>query len=357
VWLELSRLGRYLVVFTGVNYLLFALQTIELSHHVRLSSLRHASWRNRIHTSLVGMLLLGFLSYDIVADAFGRAETAIFSSRPIGLVRQVTAEAAFMLGLPPLLRLQQLHIQAGRAEYHNLLAVAQALIPETENVAFYVMPARLTDYYLKGRASHFLYPRKVFLLSEPSAVSAQRLAENNIGAVMAYDRTLQPGEVKGQLVYQEQFRFSVSRTVTSRAALTDAPEFVSAPVQFAAGIQLLGYEAIWPFAHNQALIILTWQASQPISTSYTVFVHAFAGDSFIAQNDSLPMLGLLPTRLWQPGMVVLDAHSLDLSGVQKPITRFCLGLYDSASLERVPILFATGYEVQDSSACRLFSPP
>ena len=60
-------------------------------------------------------------------------------------------------------------------------------------------------------------------------------------------------------------------------------------------------------------IVLYWHALAPMSTDYTASVRVVAADgAWLAQHDSWPANGLLPTSQWRQGDYVRDEHSLTL---------------------------------------------
>ncbi len=95
-------------------------------------------------------------------------------------------------------------------------------------------------------------------------------------------------------------------------------------------------------------ITLTWQAIAPPMQDYTVFTQWLddAG-KLIAQHDSPPANGLAPTRLWQAGDQVVDAHFIPATaqwprnsgsivvGMYNPITATRLEAFD-ANKTRLP---------------------
>jgi len=85
---------------------------------------------------------------------------------------------------------------------------------------------------------------------------------------------------------------------------------------------------------------LLWQASAPLTESYTVFVHLVGPDgAMVAQRDSLPRDGFYPTQFWQPGLEVEDETILSLpADLAAGAYTVHVGLYDSASLERLSVL-------------------
>ncbi len=114
-----------------------------------------------------------------------------------------------------------------------------------------------------------------------------------------------------------------------------APEPIAAPknpldVSFKDSIRLLGWD------QDAGGIVLYWQAGQAVKKDYTVFVHYLDQQSkVIAQDDSRPAEGKLPTSVWGPGETVRDRHR-----IASPPGTYVLeiGLYDSATNERLPLL-------------------
>ncbi len=83
---------------------------------------------------------------------------------------------------------------------------------------------------------------------------------------------------------------------------------------------------------------LEWQAEKPIAENYKVAVHIVdASGALVAQYDSLPQGGLLPTSRWQPGQTVIDPLAIRLPA-SLPAGRYGVRLivYDEASGQRLP---------------------
>ena len=60
-------------------------------------------------------------------------------------------------------------------------------------------------------------------------------------------------------------------------------------------------------------VALDWQASQPLATDYTSFVHLLGPDGkLVAQQDKQPQASLLATHLWQPQQVMREVYALTL---------------------------------------------
>jgi hypothetical protein len=87
-------------------------------------------------------------------------------------------------------------------------------------------------------------------------------------------------------------------------------------------------------------LTLTWQAVEPVSDDYTVFLHLLAGgDVKAAQIDSRPCGGECPTNAWQPGEIVVDRYQLAMGPDAPPGPyRLAVGLYLLATGERAAVV-------------------
>jgi len=83
----------------------------------------------------------------------------------------------------------------------------------------------------------------------------------------------------------------------------------------------------------------TWQALSPLTNTWTLFVHLTdANGQGWGQIDGLPLRGLYPMHLWQPGIGYVDGWSLPLSADMPPGRyRLEIGFYDLASGDRLPV--------------------
>ncbi len=101
-------------------------------------------------------------------------------------------------------------------------------------------------------------------------------------------------------------------------AASDVPAAAAvSPLTFGESARLIGAslspetarpgETVW--------VTLYWEVLDRFDRDYTVFVHLLdhAGGA-VAQENSWPGLGAYPTRLWQPGTVVVDRHPLHIPG-------------------------------------------
>lgn len=77
-------------------------------------------------------------------------------------------------------------------------------------------------------------------------------------------------------------------------------------------------------------LVLYWQADAPVAESYTIFTQLFNPDGLlVAQQDNLPVEGLAPTNMWQPGVLIRDPYRLQIPAESMPGTyQLQVGLYN-----------------------------
>lgn len=116
------------------------------------------------------------------------------------------------------------------------------------------------------------------------------------------------------------------------------------PVRFGDVAELLGYDlAPGPYTSDRSIpITLYWRALEgATSADYTVFTHLLAADGhLVAQHDGPPAGGTRPTPGWLPGEIITDHHEMTFRESYVGPATIEVGLYDSATLERV--VAATG---------------
>ena len=101
-------------------------------------------------------------------------------------------------------------------------------------------------------------------------------------------------------------------------------------------------------------LTLHWQTSAPIAQNYKVFTHLIGAmnpatsSPVWAQMDSEPVGGSRPTSTWQVGETIDDRYGL-LVPLNTPPGEYTLevGMYDPATLARVPVFDANGKRVAD----------
>jgi mannosyltransferase len=144
-----------------------------------------------------------------------------------------------------------------------------------------------------------------------------------------------------------------------RAALTPADVTIAHPLDVTWGdnVRLLGYDleaqAVAP--GGTVALTLYWQARGQVEQRYKVFTHllgqAFNAerDSFIwGQQDNEPVSGTRPTPTWRAGEVIVDSYAI-LLDPRAPEGEYTIeiGLYDPATLARLPVLGDQGQIVAD----------
>lgn len=106
-------------------------------------------------------------------------------------------------------------------------------------------------------------------------------------------------------------------------------------------IRFLGYHLPAGDWHAGDIVPLSlfWRSTEGLGEDYAVFVHLMAPDGrLLAQNDSAPGGGTLPTSTWSPRETIVDRRGLllpaDLPPGRYPLL---LGLYMPANGERLPV--------------------
>ena len=94
---------------------------------------------------------------------------------------------------------------------------------------------------------------------------------------------------------------------------------------------------------------LVWLARQPMEESYKVFIHVIDDQGkLLAQTDSRPQGYASNTNRWIPGQVISDRFEVPLPPDTSPGRyQVRVGLYNEADGQRLPVLDATGKEVDD----------
>jgi hypothetical protein len=97
-------------------------------------------------------------------------------------------------------------------------------------------------------------------------------------------------------------------------------------------------------------LTLLWLAWEEMDTDYKVFVHLVdLGGQLVAQRDSEPVGGSRPTSTWAVGEPIKDRVGL-LVPMDTPPGQYELlvGMYDAATLERLPVHDSDGVLIGDS---------
>jgi hypothetical protein len=91
---------------------------------------------------------------------------------------------------------------------------------------------------------------------------------------------------------------------------------------------------------EMATITLGWRALAPTTANYSVFIHLVDDlGLIIAQLDTMPGGGLLPTSQWQPGQAHIEAYSVEIprTAYAPNRGRWVIGLYEHPTGQRLPV--------------------
>jgi hypothetical protein len=136
----------------------------------------------------------------------------------------------------------------------------------------------------------------------------------------AYDVAVGVGPTDGDLVWQPVALARIPlRETAAIGGLSGAQETLGE-------ITLVGYRLA---RRDESLeVTLLWEAAEPPSADYVVFIHVLDGDGQIAaQMDSEPRGGSYPTTIWGVGERVPDTVELDLTGLAPGDYEVRVGLY------------------------------
>lgn len=120
---------------------------------------------------------------------------------------------------------------------------------------------------------------------------------------------------------------------------------------FGQGVHLSGYE----FANEKVqpgqplTFALYWRAEQSTPQLYTVFTHLVdASEAVVVGYDNPPCRNTCPTTTWQLGEMIRDEYVWQIpEALPAGEYRVQVGMYDSQTLERLPLLDTNGEVVGD----------
>lgn len=125
----------------------------------------------------------------------------------------------------------------------------------------------------------------------------------------------------------------------ARIIAASSPPPPSHPIgaRLGGNISLIGFDA--QTQGSNLAVTLDWTAYPSPDRDYTVFVQLLNPQGkLVAQSDSFPASGGLPTSSWLPGETVLDAHHLSLPpGLPAGAYRLIAGMYLASTGQRLPV--------------------
>ena len=140
-------------------------------------------------------------------------------------------------------------------------------------------------------------------------------------------------------------------TALPRTFVAPRPQ-VRTDLRLGEAIALLGYDLRVTAAVTPTVrLTLYWQARQPITHSYKVFVHLVdpATNTILAQSDAAPRQWRYPTTWWQTGEVVAEIIELPIDPAATTAPFLRIGLYDEATGARLRMLNQAGAAVPDDA--------
>ncbi len=95
-------------------------------------------------------------------------------------------------------------------------------------------------------------------------------------------------------------------------------------------------------------LTLVWEALGPAPIDYQIFTHLHDGERMQGQQDGPPVCGNHPTSRWQAGQLIIDPHRIPLKPDAQPgPVPLTVGMYDLATMQRLPALTPAGSPVGD----------
>lgn len=151
---------------------------------------------------------------------------------------------------------------------------------------------------------------------------------------------------------QQVASFRLDLYLTPRAFL---PTMQPLNVVLGDDIHLLGYrlegdDGDLVFAPGETVhLTLYWQTPAPIYQDYTVFTYLLDATGWLrGQQDNPPVYGTYPTGQWVAGEIVVDKYDITLeAGAPPGKYALELGMYDPATVERLPVRSAGGPSLGD----------
>jgi hypothetical protein len=115
------------------------------------------------------------------------------------------------------------------------------------------------------------------------------------------------------------------------------PGMVGVDARFGEEMRLLGYRL--QEEGKEIELTLAWRAERRMGIDYKVFVHVYDPATGIpaVQDDAMPLHWTYPTTYWDPGEVVPDPIRLSLSGAPPGTYALAVGVYDPATMDRLPV--------------------
>ncbi len=179
--------------------------------------------------------------------------------------------------------------------------------PNAANAYVAAVPAQTLLPYFRGRGENF-YTNDVALRADWVVLyvsQVQRLAPSP--EIVRHFRAQRPDYVVEILGVPYAWIYRGPKLITSSAP--DGLHMLRSTPWKDSPLQLIGYRV--EVQGDSVVVTLGWYVPVTVPTDYTVSVRLVGGDGrWLAQHDSWPANGLLPTRQLRPGDYLRDIHTL-----------------------------------------------
>jgi len=189
--------------------------------------------------------------------------------------------------------------------------------------------------------------RQVYRLAIPGWAPAPALYWIRIGLVDDTGMRVALADHSSDMVVLGPWRMRDVSISPSPACVADGGE-----CHLGTAIRLLGYDLEQRQEAGEEALQLTlyWRAEQVPPGDYTVYVHLMDTEGcLLGQQDGPPRDGAYPTSWWLPGQTVVDRHTVRLDQPCAGSARLWVGMYDPATLVRLPAYDGTGQRLPEDT--------
>jgi 4-amino-4-deoxy-L-arabinose transferase-like glycosyltransferase len=197
--------------------------------------------------------------------------------------------------------------------------------PDAERLYVAAVPAQTLLPYFKGTGENF-YTNDVALRADKVVLyisQVQRLAPSP--EIVRYFRAMEPEHVVTVLGVPYAWIYRGPTPILKAVP----PNVVQINIGVGDQLRLAGYGV--SCRNDAAEVTLYWHALAAMDTDYTISVRLIGADGkWLAQHDSWPVNGLLPTRQLRPDDIVRDVHTFRLADATQ-IGMVQVVVYDAVS--------------------------
>jgi 4-amino-4-deoxy-L-arabinose transferase-like glycosyltransferase len=197
--------------------------------------------------------------------------------------------------------------------------------PDAERLYVAAVPAQTLLPYFKGTGENF-YTNDVALRADKVVLyisQVQRLAPSP--EIVRYFRAMEPEHVVTVLGVPYAWIYPGPKPILKAVP----PDVVQINIGVGGQLRLAGYGV--SCRNDTAEVTLYWHALAAMDTDYTISVRLIGADGkWLAQHDSWPVNGLLPTRQLRPDDIVRDVHTFRLADATQ-IGMVQVVVYDAVS--------------------------